>query len=461
MVKQEGEALWPLDVAVNPSDTGHQDPLLDSWERQPKQKHDDQACSLGNGEGHLPQSGSEQRASGDPPLERSNAFHYREEGARLGSQQGPESKRRTKPGKCMNEACPSGEGDSDQEETGAIHKTYLCHCGKCCRWRSNLRAHEVIHAGGKPQRCSVYQSSCNNGSNLMHARILTGEKSYKCLKCGGNFLQGRSFAAHEEIHIQEKPHHCFIRGEDFRRSTKLSSTGAGRKNMTWCTLFTGKTTGAATEEQAVLAQTFIPTTMAKAVLQGDFAGEAQVQEGDLGEINLVRLSPTTQDILQQEKEEQELDYSDAIPSSPIALPAAQPQVTPIQGSRSGCGFSMQVVTGEEEHMEAERHPPDSTPCAGSGRRPGGAPRTLEVWKYFRQMDNPWRGQCLLCRRQISRRKVMGQLTNSGMMHHLRKHHELVLRQGEVGKGRPRGFPSRSALKNNGDRKAKGSQKAPS
>ncbi|XP_061475753.1 uncharacterized protein LOC133381147 isoform X2 [Rhineura floridana] len=414
MVKQEGEALWPLDVAVNPSDTGHQDPLLDSWERQPKQKHDDQACSLGNGEGHLPQSGSEQRASGDPPLERSNAFHYREEGARLGSQQGPESKRRTKPGKCMNEACPSGEGDSDQEETGAIHKTYLCHCGKCCRWRSNLRAHE-----------------------------------------------GRSFAAHEEIHIQEKPHHCFIRGEDFRRSTKLSSTGAGRKNMTWCTLFTGKTTGAATEEQAVLAQTFIPTTMAKAVLQGDFAGEAQVQEGDLGEINLVRLSPTTQDILQQEKEEQELDYSDAIPSSPIALPAAQPQVTPIQGSRSGCGFSMQVVTGEEEHMEAERHPPDSTPCAGSGRRPGGAPRTLEVWKYFRQMDNPWRGQCLLCRRQISRRKVMGQLTNSGMMHHLRKHHELVLRQGEVGKGRPRGFPSRSALKNNGDRKAKGSQKAPS
>lgn len=90
------------------------------------------------------------------------------------------------------------------------------------------------------------------------------------------------------------------------------------------------------------------------------------------------------------------------------------------------------------------------------------PRTSVVWEHFRTQEDPRLVECLLCGREVSRGRVVGHLTNSGMLHHLKTQHSPVLRQTPAGKGGPSGSVTTDSAK--GKRKGRGRgarQKTPS
>ncbi|KAL8213268.1 UNVERIFIED_CONTAM: hypothetical protein K2H54_061850 [Gekko kuhli] len=108
---------------------------------------------------------------------------------------------------------------------------------------------------------------------------------------------------------------------------------------------------------------------------------------------------------------------------------------------SGSKFPLGNQQEQEEHPLVDSHTPPqsflpSTPAAptepktavlvSSSRRLGGKRRNSAVWEHFRMKEDPRLADCLLCRREVSRGKVMGHLTNSGMVHHLKTRHSSVL-----------------------------------
>lgn len=120
-------------------------------------------------------------------------------------------------------------------------------------------------------------------------------------------------------------------------------------------------------------------------------------------------------------------------------------VTPYSACQKGFAGGSKFLLGNKQKQE--EHPPvnsntppqpflSSTPAGptgpkaavpvGSSGRRGGKRRNSAVWEHFRMNEDPRLADCLLCGREVSRGKVMGHLTNSGMVHHLKTRHSSVL-----------------------------------
>ncbi len=58
-------------------------------------------------------------------------------------------------------------------------------------------------------------------SLVVHRKIHTREKPYKCLKCDEEFESSAKLQRHMLVHTEEQPHRCTVCGEFFIQSCQL------------------------------------------------------------------------------------------------------------------------------------------------------------------------------------------------------------------------------------------------
>ncbi|XP_023500159.2 zinc finger protein 556 isoform X2 [Equus przewalskii] len=102
-------------------------------------------------------------------------------------------------------SCPKSFRVHVMMHTGG--KPYECkQCGKGFSCPKSFRVHMIMHTGEKPYECKQCgKAYCWLTSFQRHVRIHNGEKPYKCEKCGKAFGWPSSLHKHVRMHTEEKP----------------------------------------------------------------------------------------------------------------------------------------------------------------------------------------------------------------------------------------------------------------
>ena len=104
-------------------------------------------------------------------------------------------------------------------------KPYKCErCGKGFTQSGNLATHQRIHSGDKPYKCEHCGKGFNHSGNLAtHQRTHSGDKPYKCEHCGKRFGDSANLTAHQRTHSGDKPYKCELCGKRFTTSSSLTT----------------------------------------------------------------------------------------------------------------------------------------------------------------------------------------------------------------------------------------------
>ncbi len=97
---------------------------------------------------------------------------------------------------------------------------YIC---KICNFKTCYRSHFVIHmrihTGEKPYRCPHCEKAFNQSGQLTtHIRTHTGDRPFPCTVCGRAFIDSSSLNKHIRAHTGEKPYRCTVCGKAFSLS---------------------------------------------------------------------------------------------------------------------------------------------------------------------------------------------------------------------------------------------------
>lgn len=88
-------------------------------------------------------------------------------------------------------------------------KPFKCHrCGKRFPSDQSYQEHLAKHAGDKPYKCELCPKQFNHKTDLRrHMCLHTGQKPYACEHCGKGFIRKDHMLKHAETHTRKSNHH--------------------------------------------------------------------------------------------------------------------------------------------------------------------------------------------------------------------------------------------------------------